>query len=79
MNIWLVRLGLISLVNDNHMDNNLKEILVYIYSELTVNNQPKNDDQICGGSWILIVFGFNDTSTLVGHFVSSPREREKRD
>ena len=52
MNIWLVRLGLISLVNDNHMDNNLKEILVYIYSELTVNNQPKNDDQICGGCWI---------------------------
>ena len=27
----------------------------------------------------LIVLGFNDTSTLVGHFVSSPREREKRD
>ena len=25
------------------------------------------------------VFGFNDTSTLVDHFVSSPREREKRD
>ena len=23
--------------------------------------------------------GFHDTSTLVGHFVSSPREREKRD
>ena len=22
---------------------------------------------------------FNDTSTLVGHFVSSPREREKKD
>ena len=28
---------------------------------------------------IEIVLGFNDTSTLVGHFVSSPREREKRD
>ena len=28
---------------------------------------------------IIIVLGFNDTSTLVGHFVSSPREREKRD
>ena len=28
---------------------------------------------------ILIVIGFNDTSTLVGNFVSSPREREKRD
>ena len=24
-----------------------------------------------------IVLGFNDTSTLVGHFVSSPRENEK--
>ena len=28
---------------------------------------------------ILIVLGFNDTSTLVGHFVSSPRERVERD
>ena len=27
----------------------------------------------------LIVLGFNDTSTLMGHFVSSPREREKRE
>ena len=27
----------------------------------------------------LFVLGFNDTSSLVGHFVSSPREREKRD
>ena len=27
----------------------------------------------------LIVLGLNDTSTLEGHFVSSPREREKRD
>ena len=26
-----------------------------------------------------IVLGFNDTLTLVGHFVSSPREREKRE
>ena len=25
------------------------------------------------------MLGFNDTSTLVGNFVSSPREREKRD
>ena len=28
---------------------------------------------------MLIVLGFNDRSTLVGHFVSSPRERENRD
>ena len=27
----------------------------------------------------LIVLGFNDTSTLVGHFVSSSKEREKRE
>ena len=27
----------------------------------------------------LTVLGFNNMSTLVGHFVSSPREREKRD
>ena len=27
----------------------------------------------------LIVLGFNNMSTLEGHFVSSPREREKRD
>ena len=27
----------------------------------------------------LIKLGFNDMSALVGHFVSSPREREKRD
>ena len=26
----------------------------------------------------MIVLGFHDTSTVVGHFVSSPREREKR-
>ena len=28
---------------------------------------------------LIVVLGFNDTSTLEGHFVSSPREREKRD
>ena len=28
---------------------------------------------------ILTELGFNDMSTLVGHFVSSPREREKRE
>ena len=27
---------------------------------------------------ILILLEFNDTSTLVSHFVLSPREREKR-
>ena len=30
-------------------------------------------------SIVLIELMFNDMSTLVGHFVSFPREREKRD
>ena len=29
--------------------------------------------------FFFIVLGFNDMSTLLGHFVSSPREREKSD
>ena len=29
--------------------------------------------------FIFFVLGFNDTSTLLGHFVLSPREWEKRD
>ena len=44
-------------------------------------SQGKVAHKIClgGETILLIVLGFNDTSTLVGHFVSSPREREKRD
>ena len=33
---------LILFVNDNHIDNNLKEILVYIYFGSVANNQSKN-------------------------------------
>ena len=35
-------MGLISLVSDNHMGNNLKEILVFVYYDLIANNQPLN-------------------------------------
>ena len=35
--------GLISLVNDNHVDNNLKEILVHAYFGSTVNNRSKGE------------------------------------
>ena len=34
--------GLNSLVNDNHIANNLKEILVYVNLGSIVNNRPKN-------------------------------------
>ena len=32
---------LISLVNDNHVDKNLKEILVNVFFGSIVNNRPK--------------------------------------
>ena len=32
-------LGLITLVNNNHMDNYLKEILAFVYYGSIVNNQ----------------------------------------
>ena len=32
-----------------------------------------------GADHSLNVLGFNDISTLMGHFVSSPREREERE
>ena len=45
--------GLITLVNDNHVDNYLKENLAFLYYDSTVNNRPK----ICNflssvGDWI---------------------------
>ena len=43
------------------------------------NYIPLDILRMSGGIDWLIVLGFNDTSTLEGHFVSSPREREKRD
>ena len=39
VDIWLIRLkrGLILLVNYNHVDNNLKEILVHVIKQSTQN------------------------------------------
>ena len=45
---------------------------------LTQGPQSLKGHTLCRLNW-LIVLGVNNTSTLVGHFVSSPREREKRD
>ena len=50
--------------------------ILKIYFSLLLLNRKANQP----GTWYeasLIVLGFNDTSTLKGHFVSSPREREK--
>ena len=36
--------GLMTLVNSNHMDKFLKEILTFVYYGSIVNNQPKNNN-----------------------------------
>ena len=46
---------------------------------ITTDNVQRVVTPKAGKLQLLIVLGFNDTSTLVGHLVSSPREREKRD
>ena len=38
--------GLISLINDNHVDNNIKEILVYVNLGSIVNNRPKTSSSL---------------------------------
>ena len=63
--------GQICVPMDLYWENVEKSFFLRMYERLmaeTYNNV-----------WLLIVLGFNDTSTLEGHFVSSPREREKRD
>ena len=63
-----------------------KELNVWNFRTFTVILNEQKNVFGTGYSWKischfinLIVLGFNDTSTLEGHFVSSPREREKRD
>ena len=46
---------------------------------MPLNRLAVDHDQNGVSSRFLTVLGLNDTSTLVGHFVSSPREMEKRD
>ena len=74
-----------TLKNKNYKINPLKHqpqlqqttflFYLFIYFFCFEENKSRHFMQI---DW-LIVLGFNDTSTLVGHFVSSPREREKSD
>ena len=45
----------------------------YIIGIVLFHNHP------LGAILDLIVFGLNEIPTLVGHFVTSPRDREKRD
>ena len=51
------------------------EYLLYIF----IFQLKHTDNSLYTDTHYMIVLGFNDTSTLEGHFVSSPREREKRD
>ena len=45
----------------------------------SLTNDVVSFEQLGPGDFFFIVLGFNNTSTLVGHFVLSPREKEKRD
>ena len=49
--------ALISLVNYNHNDNNLSEILVHVYSGSIVNNRPKNGIDLLLEKRFAIEFG----------------------
>ena len=50
-------------------------------TECLLVHKPMNGACFVTGQRVidLIELGFNDTITLVGYFVSSPRKREKRD
>ena len=51
------------------------EIYLFVSNFFTlIHHKSKINDNL-----LSTVLGFNNTSILVGHFVSSPREREKRD
>ena len=54
------------------------EVFTLTFATNVCKNCMQDLNKLYAYDW-LIVLGFNDTSTLEGHFVSSPREREKRD
>ena len=58
------------------------EIDVLVFSNIPAkvcsNQSPYNSHLWDDDLSFMIVLGFNDTSTLVDHFVLSPREREKK-
>ena len=61
-----------------HITLHMVSLFLYDHTKSALPGTP----QILAGALDmidLIELGFNDTSTLVGHFVSSPREREKTD
>ena len=57
----------------------VKQSLCMIPWSAWIFTKPYHSHSTLINQYRLIVLGFNDMSTLEGHFVSSPREREKRD
>ena len=83
--IWLPSHLMYCQLSAQGKDSNLllPEILIRSYEKLIVSTCLRSSS-LCKTIFqinleFFIVLGFNDTSTLVGHFVSSPRERKKRD
>ena len=73
-------IGLLPLKNKKHLGSYLPNVYTGIsLTHCRLNELPQTILEESKFDFRLIVLGFNDTSTLEGHFVSSPREREKRD
>ena len=67
--------------NESKETEEIKTFALYPYllqgKQTLPNFKPKSVG--CPSEGRLTELGFNDRSTLMGHFVSSPRERKKRD
>ena len=75
-------MGIVAILDHNHFSNLSfpqppKEAPYEIRAKLAQRLQKRSRLKML--TVYCIVLGFNNTSTLVGHFVSSTREREKRD
>ena len=55
------------------------DFLLYLWINVETSIQKYDKKSFHFDPVQLTVLGFNDISTFVGHFVLSPREREKRD
>ena len=61
-----------------HLTEKGRREIEEVVEEMEERNREERGKWMKVKNW-LIVLGFNNTSTLEGHFVSSPRERKKRD
>ena len=74
--------SLISLVNDNHVDNYLKEILAFVYYGSIVNNQP---NWLCWGLmtrqplWVILCRLPEKGRKVIEEIVEEMKERDREE